>query len=197
MALPAEAAAADLTTLVRSSQWMMRVLAAVREADLPSAWVGAGVLRDLVWGTRYGAGFEPAEVRDVDVVYFDAEHLDRRYDDEATARLHQRWAEVPWEARNQAAVHTWYVAKFGGDPVQPLTSIREAVTTWPETATAVAVRLGAHAAIEVCAPLGLADLLGGVWRRNPRRVSITLSLARLDRHRPTQRWPGVRIVRPA
>ena len=27
--------------------------------------------------------------------------------------------DLPWEAKNQAAVHTWYAAKFGGPPVEP------------------------------------------------------------------------------
>jgi hypothetical protein len=93
-------------------------------------------------------------------------------------------------------VHLWYHDRFGGDPVEPHTSIVDAVGTWPETATAVAVRLRAGDAIEVCAPYGLDDLLGGVWRRNPRRISIAQSLARLDRHQPSRRWPAVTVIRP-
>lgn len=185
-----------LVALVRGNGWLMRVLAAVREAPVPDAWVGAGVLRDLVWGERYGAGFDAALVRDVDVPFFDPSDLSRANDDRATARLHERLPDVPWEAKNQAAVHTWYPARFGGGAVEPLRSIRDAVGTWPETATAVAVRLRADDAIEVCAPLGLADLLGGVWRRNPRRVSVEASRARLDRHQPGRRWPRVTVVPP-
>jgi hypothetical protein len=93
-------------------------------------------------------------------------------------------------------VHTWYAQKFGGEPVPPLRSIAEAVATWPETATAVAVRLDARDELEICAPLGLTDLLDGVWRRNPSRASLDISLARLARHRPTERWPGVRVIPP-
>jgi hypothetical protein len=130
-----------LRGIVRSSAWMMRVLATVREAELPDAWVGAGAIRDLAWGQLYGSGFNPADVRDVDVVFFDADDLSRDGDDRATRRLHDAWPQVLWEARNQAAVHTWYSRKFGGDPVNPLLSIADAVATWPETATAVAVRL--------------------------------------------------------
>jgi uncharacterized protein len=185
-----------LEALIRSSDWMMRVLATVRDAHIPDAWVGAGAVRDLVWGELYGSGFRPGEVRDVDVPFFDPADLGRDNDDRVTQRLHDRWPDVPWEARNQAAVHTWYDRKFGGDPVAPLTSIADAVGTWPETATALAVRLDGDDRIEICAPLGLADLLGGVWRRNPRRVSVDVSLARLARHRPEQRYPGVTVIRP-
>ena len=161
---------------------MMRVPATVRDARVPDAWVGASALRDLVWGERYGSGFNPDEVRDVDVAFVDPHDLSRAYDDRVTDRLRRRWPEVPWEARNQAAVHTWYARTFGGGPVEPLTSIAEAVGTWPETATAVVVRLDADGQIAVCAPFALADLLGGVWRRNPRRISPEQSAARLARH---------------
>ncbi|HEX6872203.1 MAG TPA: nucleotidyltransferase family protein [Micromonosporaceae bacterium] len=185
----------QLRALIRSSDWLLRVLETVRASGLPDAWVGAGALRDLVWGERYGPGFDPGAVRDVDVAYFDPHDLSRQRDDSATAALEASWS-LPWEARNQAAVHTWYHDTFGGDPVAPFRSIAEAIATWPETATAVVVRLDASGEVAICAPYGLADLLGGVWRRNPARVSVERSIARLARHRPELRWPGVTVIRP-
>ena len=187
----------ELDALIRGSEWFMRVLRCIRSEQVPDAWTGAGALRDLVWGELYGTGFRPDDVHDVDVAFFDPGDLSRDYDDLMTGRLRARCADVPWQARNQAAVHTWYAGKFGGDPPAPLTSIADAVGTWPETATAVAVRLGKEDALEVCAPVGLTDLMRGVWRRNPRRVSLDESLARLRRHRPAERWPAVSVIAPS
>jgi hypothetical protein len=186
---------APLRALIRSSPWHLRVLATVRDVGLPDAWVGAGAVRDLVWGELYGSGFQPAMVRDIDVAYFDPDDLSRERDDRATRDLWEAWPDQPWEAKNQAAVHTWYEAKFG-DAVAPLGSVAEAIATWPETATTVGVRLDEADEIQVLAPLGLDDLLGGVWRRNPRRVSLERSMERLARHRPADRWPGVRVIPP-
>jgi hypothetical protein len=186
----------QLIALVRSSTWLSHVLQTVRDEAIPDAWVGAGVLRDLVWGERYGPGFAPGRVRDVDVVFFDPHDLSRANDDRVTERLSARSPQIPWEARNQAAVHTWYHVKFGGDPVEPLTSIHDAVATWPETATAVAIRLRSDDTIAICAPFGLTDLLDGVWRANPRRVTPEHSLARLNRHTPRSRFPGVTVIAP-
>ncbi|MFG1765873.1 nucleotidyltransferase family protein [Micromonospora parva] len=186
----------ELRELVAGNRWLTRALTVVRDSGLPDAWIGAGVLRDLVWGERYGHGFDPATVRDVDVVFFDPTRLTREDDDRATARLTAAWPQPPWEARNQAAVHTWYAAKFGGEPITPYRDVAEAVATWPEYATAVAVRLDSADRLEVCAPYGLADLLGGVWRHNPARVGVALSRRRLARHRPAQRWPGVTVIEP-
>jgi uncharacterized protein len=49
-------------------------------------------------------------------------------------------AETSWDVTNQAAVRLWYPDVFGVD-VEPLTPSADVVATWPETATAVAVRL--------------------------------------------------------
>lgn len=175
----------------------MAALAAVRDEGVPEAWIGAGALRDLVWGEKYGDGFRPEEVHDVDVAFFDPGDLSREHDEQVTDGLAARLPGVPWEARNQAAVHTWYAARFGGAPPRPLTSIADAVSTWPETATAVAVRLNGAGELEICAPFGLADLINGVWRWNPRRVSAEFALERLARHRPDLRWPGVTVITPS
>ena len=95
-----------LIDLIQSDDWLMRVLATVRLTGLPDAWVGAGVIRDLVWGRLHGSGFDHRLVRDVDVVYLDTADLSRDGDEQAIQILHAVWSDVPWEARNQAAVHT-------------------------------------------------------------------------------------------
>jgi uncharacterized protein len=189
-------AAARLITLLRAERWLCRALAAVAESGLPDAWVGAGVLRDVVWGQLHG-GFDPAGVKDIDVAFFDAACLNPERDLRAQEVL-AGLADLPWEATNQAAVHTWYHAYFGGAPVQPFAGVHDAVATWPETATCVAVRQRPGDSYwEVCAPHGLADLLDGVWRPNPVRVTAEMSMARLARQRVRARWPGVTVVLPA
>ncbi len=186
-------AAARLAELIVTEPWMSRALGAVADSGLPDAWIGAGVIRDLVWGQHHG-GFNPAVVKDVDVAYFDPGDLTMERDiaaQEALARL----ADLPWEATNQAAVHVWYHQYFGGPPVESFASVHEAIATWPETATCVAIRQRPDG-LEVCAPHGLADLLDGVWRVNPIRVTPAMSQARLARQRVRVRWPRVRVVLP-
>lgn len=184
---------ARLTAVLRHECWILRALDAVAASGLPDAWIGAGAIRDLVWGSYHG-GFDPATVRDVDVAYFDPGNLTMERDLAAQEAL-GRLASMPWEATNQAAVHTWYHQYFGGPPVESFGSIHDAVASWPETATCVAVRQLPHG-IEVCAPHGLADLLDGVWRVNPVRVTPAVSMARLAKQRVRARWPRVSVVLP-
>jgi uncharacterized protein len=187
------AAASALAELLQRNGWFMTALEAVARCRLPDAWIGAGAVRDVIWGAGYDR-FAAADVKDIDVAFFDPADLGRERDRSAQETL-RALADLPWEATNQAAVHTWYHEYFGGWPVDPFGSVHDAVATWPETATCVAVRLRADA-IEVCAPHGLADLLGGVWRANPVRVTPEISMARLARQRVRARWPGVTVIPP-
>jgi hypothetical protein len=130
---------ARLEALVRSSDWLMGVLRAARDVDPPDWLVGGGVLRDLVWDRLHGRA-EPGPSRDVDLAFYDPGRLDAGRDAEVERALAVRLAGVPWDAKNQASVHHWYGRVFGAE-VEPLASTADGVGTWPETATAVAVRL--------------------------------------------------------
>ena len=173
----------------------MEILRAVRELDPPDWVVGAGVIRNLVWDALHGneARTEPA---DVDVAFLDAADVSRERDRAIERRLHHLVPDVPWEVTNQAGVHLWYESKFG-HPIAPITSIEDAIGRWPETATAVAVRLDRDDRIGVVAPCGLDDLFGLVLRRNPRQVTPEYFEMRVRSKRISERWPKVTIVREA
>jgi hypothetical protein len=185
---------ARLEALVRSSDWLMDALRAARDVDPPDWLVGGGVLRDLVWDRLHGRA-APLAPRDVDLAFFDPARLDAGRDAEVERALADRLDRVPWDAKNQAAVHRWYGRVFGRQ-VEPLASAADGVGTWPETATAVAVRLLDGDELQVVAPCGLEDLFALVCRRNPRRVSVEHYRRRLRDKRVAERWPMVTVVDP-
>ncbi len=188
----APARADELERIVRGSEWLMSVLCAVRDCAPPDWWVGAGAVRDLVWDLREG-GFDPQRVKDVDVAFFDPHDLSRERDAAVEHALIARLPCVTWDAKNQAAVHTWYAQRFGV-AVEPLSSMAEAVATWPEVATSVAVRLLDDDRVEFIAPFGLDDLLDGIYRRNPRRITLAEYRRRLAAKQVPERWPSVRVL---
>jgi uncharacterized protein len=183
---------ARLEGIVRGSPWMMRTLAAARDCGPPGWWVGGGVLRDLVWDRLHGH-FDPTRVKDIDLAFYDAADLSHAREVELEDALAAHLPGVVWDVKNQAAVHIWYERRFGVK-VPPLRSVAEGVATWPETATAVAVRLDADDQLRVLAPCGLADLLDGVCRRNPRRATVEQYRRRLARKRVAERWPKVVVI---
>jgi uncharacterized protein len=181
-----------LERLVRSSPWLLEALRAAREVDPPDRLIGGGALRTLVWDRLHGWPQATLPL-DVDLAFHDPDRLDPARDAEVEAALAARLPGVPWDAKNQAAVHTWYGRVFGGR-VAPLTSSADGVATWPETATAVAVRLLPDDRIRVVAPCGLDDLFRLVCRRNPRRVSVAHYRRRVRDKRIADRWPRVQIL---
>jgi uncharacterized protein len=68
------------------------------------------------------------------------------------------------------------------------------VASWPETATAVAVRLLPDDHLHVIAPCGLDDLFGLVLRRNPTRVSLDEFRRRYREKAIQETWPRVRVI---
>ena len=181
-----------LKQLLRSSESLMAILRAARAVALPDWFVGAGVIRNTVWNSlhRYT---EPTPLADVDVVFFDPQDPTSARDAAAETLLTAQLPAIPWQAKNQAAVHLWYPDVFGY-AVEPLMSSQDAIGTWPETATCVGVRLLADDTLAVATPLGLDDLFDMVLRRNPRRVTVELFRQRLQSKRILEEWPRVQVI---
>jgi hypothetical protein len=182
----------QLISIVETSVWFMSALEAVRSLHL-SAWcIGAGAVRNLVWDHLHEHE-SPSSLTDVDVAYFDEDDLQSETEQALQAVLSARSPGVPWEVTNQAAVHLWFEGHFG-HPVAPLSSLEEAVASWPEFATSVGITLTEDSSLEVIAPHGLNDLFSMVVRRNPARVSIETYRRRIAEKRYAERWPRVTVV---
>ncbi|MEA2440483.1 MAG: uncharacterized protein QOH76_1907 [Thermoleophilaceae bacterium] len=183
---------ARLEESVRTTDWLMRALEAARSVGAPDWMIGAGAVRTAVWDRLHG--FDgPADVADVDLVFFDPADLSPERDAQVERELRAAHTEVPWDAKNQARVHLWYPRRFGRD-VAPLASTAEGIATWPETATAVGLRLTGDGRLLIEAPCGLGDLLGMVHRRNPRRVTVEEYERRLATKRIEERWPRATVI---
>ena len=181
-----------LGQLLESTPWFMRALRVVRDVHLPSWCIGAGVIRNLVWDYLEHVK-QPSPLADVDVAFFDPSDVSTSRDRQVQKTLADLCPEIPWEVTNQAGVHLWFETVFG-HTVPPLSSLEEAISTWPETATSVGVTLDANDRLHVYAPVGLADLFTLVVRRNPARVSLATYRDRTLKKRYKDYWPSVTII---
>ncbi|HWL80552.1 MAG TPA: nucleotidyltransferase family protein [Roseomonas sp.] len=186
------------TPLAVNAAWVARLLAetpalhaplvALAELDLPDAWIGAGFVRNAVWDVLHGRppGLRPDA--DLDVVFFAAEEAVSEAAVEAALRA--RLPGLGWSARNQARMH-----RRNGDA--PYADTADALRHWPETATALAARLG-PAGVEILAPLGLDDLTALVVRPGPaftgRPEKLRMVEERVIRRGWRARWPRLRLV---
>jgi len=174
---------AALIALLRADALRMRLLGCVERLALPDGWIGAGFVRAAVWDHAHG---RPPAVPpgDVDVVWFDPA---RAADADAAleAALAADEPSVDWSVKNQAHMHA-----RNGD--MPYRSTDDAIAHWPETATAVAVRL-TGAAIEVLAPHGLDDLFALTIRPTPAFAGDKRAIVRERLHAKVwlTRWPRV------
>lgn len=133
-----------------------RLLEMVRSLSLPDCWIGAGFVRNAVWDYLHGRSLSPVST-DVDVIWFDVRRCSPEEDKALETILRGLDPTVMWSVKNQARMHVQ-----NGD--QPYLSTTDAMRYWPETATAVAVRLRETGSCEIAAPLGLDDLFGMVIR---------------------------------
>ena len=182
----------ELIQLMRSTSWLMSILETVRACDPPDWLVGAGVIRNLVWDHLHEYQ-TPTPLADIDVIFFDPQDVSPERDHMVQQQLAQRLPHVTWEVTNQATVHLWYEDVFGFS-VPALHSSEEAVGTWPETATSVAVRLLSTNEIQVVAPCGLSDLFNMKLRRNPCRVTREQFAQRLHSKQILRKWPRVQVI---
>lgn len=180
-----------LSAILRSDPWFCGLLEAVAVVAPPEWVVGAGVIRDLVWDRLHGYT-ERTPPSDIDVAYYDPADLTRDSEREYERRLAERIG-LPWDVKNQAAVHLWYPRRFGHE-IEPVVSIVDAVGRFPETATCVGVRLEPAGDLTIIAPCGLDDLLEMRLRRNPRQVTREYFRERTRTKGIASKWPDVEII---
>jgi hypothetical protein len=175
----------DILNLVEARRDMMIVLQQVAALGLPDCWIGAGFVRNAVWDTLHGFT-TPTPINDVDVIYFDPSVTGEEAEQAHQADLRKTCPGIPWSVKNQAKMHL-----LNGDP--PYRDIADAVWHWPETATAVAVRLF-NGRTELLAPFGIQDLVGLVVRPTPHfRTKMGVYHSRLRQKRWTDRWSQLNV----
>ena len=178
---------ANLMGLIAADDLRLQLLRAVASLDLPDCWIGAGFVRSAVWDHLHGRPPTPTW-DDVDVVWFDERCPTREADDQMTRRLEAVEPWIAWSARNQARMHL-----RNGDA--PYASVEDAIGRWPETATAVAMRVR-DGETEILAPHGLDDLFSLTVRPTPafRGARLAVFLNRVRQKKWLDRWPGLVVV---
>ena len=181
----------DFTRTLAASPLLSPILASWEHIGLPDCWLVAGVLAQTVWNRAHG--FDVAfGISDIDLVYHDADDLSEESEAGHSRRINSLFAGLglPFDVKNEARVHLWYEDKFGY-PIKPYKSAEAAIATFPTTATAVGLRPSGDG-FEVCAPLGLDDLLELTLR--PNKIQITPAIYRAKIARWTALWPKLKVI---
>ena len=149
----------DILNLIRKDGWMMDILRVVQSLNLPDWMIGAGFVRNKIWD--YLHKYEKrTPLNDIDVIYFDKENVDEKYEKIYEEKLREKLPNVNWSATNQARMR-----ETDGD--EPYLSSEDALSKWPETVTCVAVKLDENNDLILIAPHGIEDIVGLVVNPSP------------------------------
>lgn len=181
---------ARLQDIIAADRQRMHVLALVQELDLPDCWVAAGFVRSAVWDYLHQRDLSPLP-GDIDVIWHDPGNATQEHDAMLESRLRARDATLGWSVKNQARMHQ-------RNTDMPYLNACDAMRHWPETATAVGVRLSGQGSIEVAAPFGLHDLFDLIVRPTARFLAgkQALYLDRIHGKNWQAAWPMLRIALP-
>lgn len=156
------------------------VLATVRDVLGGDTWLTGGFVREAVWDHLHGFQI-PSPCEDLDVVYFNKEDRSKEADERRTEALRAGSPNVHWSVKNQARMHL--VASE-----HEYVSLEDAVGRFPETATALAVRLDHDDVLHILAPHGATDLFNLVLRPTS-ELSVERLEARAAGKQWEKRWP--------
>lgn len=137
----------QLIDIIEQDNYILSILKVVEELKLNDVWICAGIIRNKVWDSL-NRTYTP--INDIDVIYFDLSDISWEKEKEIEEKLEILLPNEPWSVKNQARMHL----KSG---FEPFNSSYDGVAHFPETPTAVALRLR-NKEIEVLAPYGLKDL---------------------------------------
>ena len=181
-----------LVEIIRADPDLMHVMRTVRGLGLPDWRIFSGAVYQAVWNAVTGRPVGYGR-KDYDLGYFDP---DTSWDAEdviikRVAAAFDEPFRSDVEVRNQARVHIWHPAKFGGS-YAALTHTDEALTRFVAPCFAVGVRLEDNDEITVAAPFGLDDVFNLTIRPTPHRP-LANDWDRII-EKANARWPELNIV---
>lgn len=141
----------DVIRLIQSDEEMMEIIHTASKLELPDWWICAGFVRSKIWDTLHGFK-ERTLTPDVDVIYFDSANIDEDYEKGLEKKLRSLLSNIPWSVKNQARMHAI-------NQIPPYTSSEDAISKFPETATALGVKVDKDNRLVLTAPCGIEDVI--------------------------------------
>ncbi|AKM84216.1 TPA: hypothetical protein DCZ46_03900 [Candidatus Campbellbacteria bacterium] len=176
-----------IVNIIKNDPWRMDILRTVRTLNLPDWLIGAGFVRNPVWDALHNFKNKP-HMTDIDVIYFDpndlSEETEKKYE-----RILSEKLEADWSVTNQARMGK--INNQGADYI----SSTDAITHWPETATAIGVVMLPDDSLKIIAPHGLDDLFSLKLRMTPNfGDGRDYFINRVNKKQWLSKWPKLQIV---
>jgi len=141
----------DIIQLVSEDLWMMDLLKSAQALELPDWWICAGFVRSKLWDVLHGY-MERTPLPDIDVIYFDPDQLDEAIEKAHETTLKKLHPNIPWSVKNEARMHLV-------NNLPPYSSSTDAISKFPETVTALGIKLNENNQLILTAPCGIHDAI--------------------------------------
>ncbi len=141
----------EIITLIQEDKWMMELLTSAQSLKLPDWWICAGFVRSKIWDVLHGFD-ERTTIPDIDVIYYDRTNIEKSVEKENEEALKSLLPTIPWSVKNQARMHSV-------NNISPYTPSIDAISRFPETATALGVKLDEGNNVILSAPHGIEDVV--------------------------------------
>ncbi|WP_174495528.1 nucleotidyltransferase family protein [Salirhabdus euzebyi] len=168
---------------------MIKLLQAAKSLNLPDWWICAGFVRSKIWDTIHDFS-ERTAIPDVDVIYFDKENMDEFEEKKLEEILRRIVPHVPWSVKNEVRMHVV-------NGLDPYINSVDAISKFPETATALGLRLNQKNNVVLTAPHGVEDVLNlhlrptPFFMENPNLVQIFEN--RIAKKNWKGIWPKIKV----
>lgn len=144
-------------------------------------------VRNKIWNHLSGINSKEVDTKDIDLVYFDPNGNDQKADEKLSEKLKQETG-INWEIVNEFYAHRW-------NNLPPYTSATDAISTWPETVTAIGVTLDENNKLKLTAPYGIDDLVNFIVRPSPRfEEGIERVKERMIEKGWKEKWPKITLA---
>ncbi|MFJ8354224.1 nucleotidyltransferase family protein [Bacillus paramycoides] len=182
----------DIIHFIQNDSWMMNVLQMAKSLQLPDWWVCAGFVRSKIWDTLHNYEVRTA-TPDIDVIYYDSMQKDEAYEQLLETKLTNMDATIPWSVKNQARMHVV-------NKMLPYSSSVDAISKFPETATALGVTLDEKNNVILTSPCGIEDVLSLQVKPTPHfletKERIHMYKKRVIKKNWQSKWPNITITYP-
>lgn len=148
-----------IISIISEDEWMMNILIAAKSLNLPDWWICAGFVRSKIWDTLHNFS-ERTPIPDIDVIYFEPKNIDELLEKNYEEKLKSLIPNTPWSVKNEARMQI-------KSNLPPYNSSVDAISKFPETATALGVKLDEEDNVILTAPLGIDDVVNLVVKPTP------------------------------
>jgi hypothetical protein len=174
-----------LADLVNNDQYRLNLLKALQKIGEEELWIAGGFVRNLVWDYLHEYSV-PTKLDDIDVFFYNKNKTSKEWEKTILNNLKSIFPDANWSVKNQARMHL-----HSGDPQYH--NLEEALSKFPETASAVAIKLDKGNKLQILSPLGLNDLFELKIRPTPdcktNPMTYSRYLLRQKEKDWKKRWP--------